>query len=287
MIDLRPMRETCGGAVGVEGDVDALAVEPIDLLAAVHDAQLVVLRNQHLDPARLELLANRLGTPARYPFADPLPGFEFVVEIRKEPDDLANFGGAWHTDTSYLAQPPSLTLLHAVEIPEGGDTLFADMVAAFDALSPGLQRSLAGMTGHNTSTLVHDAAAQHADVAGNRPATAAGAREGRHEADHPIVRVHPVTGRAALYVSRIHTAHFTGMTRPESLPMIEFLQTHATRPEFVTRLHWQPGTLAIWDNRTVQHNPLNDYQGARRVMHRVILQGERPVGADRGGVTSH
>ena len=121
---------------------------------------------------------------------------------------------------------------------------------------------------------------EHAAVAGEGTRLRAAAASA---ADHPIVRIHPVTGRPALYVSRIHTERFVGMTREESLPMIAFLQEFAVRPERCVRLAWTPGTLAIWDNRSLQHNPLNDYHGFRREMHRVILQGERPVGRVAAG----
>lgn len=248
-----------------------------EVLNAVHRQGLLVLRDQQLDPAGLQRLAARLGDPERYPFADPLPGFPHVVAVVKNPEDTHNFGGAWHSDTTYLARPPSLTLLYAVEVPEqGGDTLFADMREAYEALSSGLRRLLDGLLAHNTSALIHGSGAAHAAVAGQAPTLRRDRQESR--ALHPVVRVHPVTGHKALFVSRIHTERFDGMTREESLPLIEFLQEFATRPERVFRLRWRPGTLAIWDNRSVQHYPLNDYPGRRREMHRVILKGERPLG---------
>lgn len=265
------------GAVGAElSGYDVRSLDPHTVLRASAQHQLLVFRDQSLDPAALTAFAESLGELDQYPYAEPLPGYPFVVPIIKNPEDRANFGGDWHTDTSYLERPPGLTLLLAVETPViGGDTLFADMHAAYESVSPTLRDWLDTLLGHNVSGMVHDVAGAHAAVAGQgTPARRAAASA----ADHPVVRVHPVTGRAALYVSRIHTEHFIGLTRAESVPLIDYLQGVAIRPEHCTRLSWAPGTLAIWDNRSLQHNPLNDYHGQRREMHRIILRGERPSG---------
>jgi taurine dioxygenase len=266
------------GPFGVEvRDANDSGLAAEDLLALVHRHHLLVLRGLQLDAPALQTLAAGLGELDVYPFSDPLPGTPHVVAVTKDPDDAFNFGGAWHTDSSYLPRPPGLTLLYAVTVPGlGGDTLFADMTAAFAALSPGMQALLRQLAGNNTSSLVHSAAGAHAQVAGSQPSGQSADQV--FSATHPAVRLHPVTGREALYVSAIHTAQFDGLTREESLPLIEFLQSFAVRPERVVRLQWDPGTLAIWDNRAVQHYPLNDYPGERREMHRVIVRGERPAG---------
>jgi taurine dioxygenase len=266
------------GAFGAELiGLDVARVDPAELLTLAHRQQLLVVRDQRLDPEGLQNLAARLGELDVYPFAEPMPGTPHVVAVVKNPEDTHNFGGAWHSDTSYLSRPPSLTLLYAVELPgAGGDTLFADMCAAVQALSPRLRGFLEGLEAHNTSALVHGAGAAHEAVAGQAVAPIEAAAVA--EAVHPVVRVHPDTGRQALFLSRIHSRNFVGMTREESLPLIDFLQEFAVRPERRSRVVWRPGTLAIWDNRTVQHNPLNDYPGERREMHRVILKGERPRG---------
>jgi len=268
------------GPFGAElAGVDARALDPAALVQASAERQLLVMRGQRFTPGTLQDFAATLGTLDVYPYAEPFPDYPHVVPVIKNPEDKANFGGAWHSDTAYLERPPGLTLLYAVEIPEaGGDTLFADMCGAYEALSPLLRAWLDTLSGHNVSGMVHDTSGAHASVVGEGTRLRVAAASA---ADHPIVRVHPVTGRPALYVSRIHTEHFNGMTREESLPMIAFLQDFSVRPERCVRLSWQPGTLAIWDNRSVQHNPMNDYHGERREMHRVILQGERPVGRQR------
>ncbi|MGA1370092.1 MAG: TauD/TfdA dioxygenase family protein [Pseudomonadales bacterium] len=265
------------GPVGLElAGIDVRQIAPEMVHAAIAQAQLLVFRDQRLDPLALTEFAARLGTPEKYPYANPLPDARYVVPIIKEPEDRANFGGDWHTDTSYLERPPAFTLLLAVETPPtGGDTLFADMYDAYAALSPKLREWLDTLAARNVSGMVHDSGGAHAAVAGaprgTRSAKAAAAV-------HPVVRVHPITGRPALYLSRIHSEHFIGWTREESVPLIDFLQNFAVRAERCSRLRWAPGTLAIWDNRCLQHYPLNDYHGHRREMHRIILAGERPRG---------
>lgn len=259
------------GASCASGRAGELSTDAI--LDALHRYQLLVFPQEQLDVSSFEQLADRLGELDRYPFAAPLAESEFVVPVVKDRHELHNFGGDWHTDTSYLERPPAVTLLLARELPEtGGDTLFADMYSAYAGLSEGLRNSLQQLQGINSSSLVHDPAGAHAGVGGDRSPL----QVAQTAARHPVVRAHPVTGKPALYVSLVHTERFSGMSREESLPLLEFLQQQAIRAENCVRLPWQLGMLAIWDNRCLQHLPLNDYPGQRRAMLRIILRGERP-----------
>jgi taurine dioxygenase len=245
--------------------------------AALLEHHVLALRDQRLDPVALSTFAAKLGEREVYPFAEALPEDPYVVPIVKEPEDESNFGGIWHTDSSYLPEPPGLTMLYAVLLPQrGGDTLFADMHAAYRALPERTRARIDGLTAQFTSSLVHDENGAYAQVAGaNRNRRAAGTTV--TDAIHPVVRTHPCSGSKALYVSLAHTRCFVGQSRDESLPLLTQLAEHAVQSRFCTRLRWTVGTLAIWDNRSVQHFPLNDYPGERRVMHRVILKGERPA----------
>lgn len=268
------------GAFGVEVtncDVATLSDDGLaEFVAQLNEAGLVVCRDQTLTPRTLSAFAGRIGERDAYPFAKPLADDPFVIPVLKEAEDEFNFGGMWHTDTSYLEYPPSFTLLHAVELPpRGGDTLYADARMAFEALSPALQTLLMSLTGIYTASLVHDNYGAFASVAGADRNRLSPTDFPTH-VEHPIIRTHPVTGRRCIYSSLGHTERLKGMTVAESRPLLEFLAGQTTRAEFCTRLSWQPGTLAIWDNRSVQHYPLNDYPGHRREMHRVILKGERP-----------
>lgn len=232
----------------------------------------IFFRDQSLDADQLLALARLFGEPAPYPLLPGIEGYPEITEILKRPEQRENFGGIWHSDTTYLDEPPMATLLIAREVPPaGGDTQWASMTAAYDALSPGMQRMLDGLVAVNTSALAavsktrEDALRAH----GSLPPP-------ERQARHPVVRTHPETGRRALYLSQAHTARFDGFTDAESAPLIEYLTRHATRPEFTCRFRWTPGSIALWDNRCTMHYPLNDYHGHRRLMHRITLRGDRP-----------
>jgi taurine dioxygenase len=217
--------------------------------------------------------ARRIGDPVEYPFVKGLDGYPEIIAIAKLPHETVNFGGIWHSDTVYLERPPMGTLLIAREVPPfGGDTMFANMYAAYEALSPGMQRLLDGMDAVNSSEL--------ADVSKTREDRIADSGYDTREtyvSEHPVVRTHPETGRKALYVNVAHTERFVDMTVEESRPLLEFLFVHSVRPEFTCRLRWQVGTLAMWDNRCAMHNPINDYHGHQRVMNRITLAGDVPT----------
>jgi len=228
----------------------------------------VFFRDQKLDPAQFMAFARAMGKPIEYPFVKGIEGFPEVIEVKKLEHEKHNFGGIWHSDTAYLQEPPMGSMLIAREIPSyGGDTEFASQYLAYEALSDGLKRLLEGMVAVNASS--------KADVTRTREDRVKEYAE-HYEAEHPVVRTHPETGRKALYVNRGHTLRFRGMTEAESAPLLEFLFRHQVKPEFTCRFQWQVGSLAFWDNRCTQHNPINDYHGHRRVMHRITLAGDRP-----------
>ena len=255
--------------------------EDPDAWAAIHQAFLehavLVFRAQTLEPADLMRIGARFGPPCHYPFVTGMAGFPYVFEVVKEPEETRNFGGNWHSDTTYLAQPPLATLLYAVETPAwGGDTLFASTRAAYAALSSGLQRLVDELVGINSAGLKHSGGRTHLhkDI-GSMQIHDTDAAD-RMEAEHPVVRTHPETGRRALYLSRSHTVRFRGWSEEESRALIDYLQAHQTRPEFTCRVSWTPGTLVIWDNRCTQHNAINDYHGQRRRMRRLTVGAQTP-----------
>ncbi len=266
------------GALGAEiGGVDLATAVDDDTIAAIRrawlDQKVVFFRDQQLTPEQFLAFARRMGDLARYPFVPGLDEHPEIIAVTKLPEERTNFGGIWHSDTAYLEEPPMATMLLAREVPPaGGDTLFADMYAAFAALSPAMQQLLEPLRAVNSSAL--------ADVSKTREDRIrdTGSLEDLavYEAVHPVVRTHPETGRKALYVNVAHTSRFEGMTEEESRPLLQFLFQHQVRPEFTCRFRWEVGSLALWDNRCVQHNPVNDYHGFRRVMHRITLAGDRP-----------
>ena len=202
-----------------------------------------------------------------------LDEFPEIIPVLKLANERINFGGIWHSDTAYLDVPPMASMLVAREVPAaGGDTLFANMYLAYEALSDGMKRLLAPLRAINSSA--------SADVSRTREdrikdSARADARK-EYTASHPIVRVHPETGRKALYVNTAHTVGIEGLTAEESAPILGYLYHHQIRPEFTCRFRWRPGSLAFWDNRCAQHNAINDYQGHRRLLHRITLAGDKP-----------
>ncbi len=264
------------GALGAEiGGVNAAGPLGDEAVAEVRQALLdhlvIFLRGQQLAPPQLLAFASRFGRPMEYPQLKGLPECPLVTPVIKLEHERQNFGGVWHSDTTYLERPPMGSLLYAVETPPfGGDTLFASQYAAYEALSDGMKATLARLDGVSSST--------KAEVSRTREDRLrdAGAEPKALTAVHPVVRTHPETGRKALYVNFGHTANFEGWSETESAALLDYLFRHQVRPEFTCRFHWEPGSLAFWDNRCVQHNPVNDYHGHRRVMHRVTLEGDRP-----------
>jgi taurine dioxygenase len=241
---------------------------------ALLDHGVIFLRNQPLTPAQFLAFSHAMGEPIEYPFVKGLPDHPQIIEVKKLEHEKVNFGGIWHSDTTYLQEPPMGSMLLAKEVPPyGGDTLFASQYAAYDALSDTMKRLLDGLQGISSSA--------KADVSKTREDRIkdGGTDEAKKEyrAEHPIVRTHPETGRKALYVNVAHTAGIVGMTDEESAPILQFLFSHQVKPEFTCRFVWEKDSIAFWDNRCVQHNPVNDYHGFRRVMQRITLRGDKPV----------
>ena len=278
---MRPISvQPVAGALGAEiSGVDLAKDLSDDTVAAIRRAWLqhlvIFFRDQDLSPAEFLAFARRFGEPVEYPFVKGLDEFPEIIPVLKLEHERVNFGGIWHSDTAYLDVPPMASMLVAREVPvAGGDTLFANMYLAYEWLSAGMKRVLDGLVAVNSSS--------NADVSRTREdrmkdSGRTGARE-EYVAAHPVVRVHPETGRRALYVNVAHTVRFEGMTHEESAPLLEYLYRHQVRPEFTCRFRWRPGSLAFWDNRCAQHNAINDYQGHRRLLHRITLAGDTPKG---------
>jgi taurine dioxygenase len=276
-MDIQPL----AGALGAE--VRGVSLQALadagwrELHRAFLEYAVLAIRDQALEPADLMRVGSRFGEPCFYPFVTGLEGYPHIFEVVKEEQETTNFGGNWHSDTTYLAKPPAATLLYAVETPtHGGDTLFASTRAAYEALSAGMRSMLDGLVGVNSAGLKYGGgrSQMHSVIGGMKVHDTDRAEE--YEAEHPVVRTHPQTGRKALYVSRSHTIRFRDMSEAESRPLVDFLQEHQTRPEFTCRVRWQPGTLTIWDNRCTQHNAVNDYTGQRRRMRRLTVGPEVP-----------
>lgn len=266
------------GALGAEiGGIDLRQPLRSESIAQIRQALLdhlvIFFRDQDLSSANFLAFAEAFGTPAHYPLIKGIPGYPTIIEIAKLELERSNFGGIWHSDTTYLETPPMGSMLYALEVPPyGGDTLFANQYLAYETLSEPFRDFLDGLVAVNSSA--------KADVSMTREdmIKKAGDPAEMHDfvSEHPAVRTHPETGRKCLYVNVAHTSHFKGMTERESAPILNYLFEHQVRPEFTCRFVWRTRSLAFWDNRAAQHNPINDYHGFRRVMRRITLAGDRP-----------
>ena len=256
-------------------------ISGIDLGAPLDDATVAALeqalaehlvlffRDQPLDLDRLGAFGRRFGPPHTHPTTPDLPGHPGIMAIHTEPGSATYAGRMWHSDVSCDVEPPLASILHLHRVPPtGGDTLFASMTAAWDALSPALQGFLEGLTARHEG--------RH-NLGGYFGATQADLRDGKFpEAIHPVVRRHPATGRKALFVNETFTTRIVELSAEESRAVLALLYRHIGRPEFQCRFRWQPDSVAFWDNRAAQHMALRDYAEIRSG-HRFTIAGDRPA----------
>ena len=232
------------------------------------DHGVIFFREQKITPAQQMAFAQHWGDVHLHPHMPCLPDHPGIIEVVKKETDTTVFGENWHTDQMFTPTPARVTLLYAKQVPPfGGDTLYANLHMAYDTLSDGMKAMIANL---RTISLY--------DKKKKRPAamTPSAPDDDPEPAEHPLVRPHPETGKKALYLCHIGMTHqIVGMTEDESRPLLTYLMSHATRPEFTCRFRWEVGSLAVWDNRRALHYPVNDYYGHRRVMHRITIEGER------------
>lgn len=270
-LEVRRMSGGCGAEVlGV--DLANLSNSDLQTVRdAFRDFGVVFFRDQRITPEEHIAFARRWGPIEINKFFPADGSYPEIAEVRKEADQTVNIGGGWHTDHSYDEAPALGSILVAREVPEfGGDTLFADLRAAYDALSEGLKETLESMRAVHSSRHVFGAAGVYkdtdrADTFGNEHLVG--------DTVHPVVITHPESGRKVLYVNPAFTLRFDGWSAEESRPLLEYLYRHAVRPEFTCRFRWSAGSVAFWDNRATWHYALNDYHGQRRLMHRITVAG--------------
>ena len=277
-LDVRPL----SGALGAELFGAELS-KPLsnevfaEIYQALLDHLVIFFRDQDLTPEQHRDFAARFFKLEAHPFVQSLEGIPEIVEIVKEADEFKNWGGPWHADVTFKKQPSVGAVLYAREVPDyGGDTLFANMYLAYEALSEGMKAVLEGLHAVHESgekgRFYEDFKGMHGKSAPMESST------------HPVVRTHPETGKKALFVNAAYTRRFKDMTEEESRPLLEYLWAHAVMPEFTCRYRWAQGSLAVWDNRVSLHHAVDDDfdarrngRGFRRVMHRATMAGERPL----------
>ncbi len=273
MLEIIPM----AGALGAEihGLDLAQTLNEDDILRLrklLNEYQVIFFRDQDISPARQKALALTFGPLQTHPAYDTVAGFPEITILESTPDKPTKIE-AWHSDMTFRLHPPMGTVLKAVITPaRGGDTLWSSMTAAFDGLSSSMQTFLSGLTAvHDFSHGFRESLAEPggrerlADaVAANPPVR------------HPVIRTHPETGKKVIFVNSLFTTRIEELCAAESEALLQFLFQHVRTDEYTCRFHWRPHSIAIWDNRSTQHKPVNDYFPAHRRMERITIDGDRP-----------
>ena len=268
-IEVMPMAATIGAEIrGVDLREELDDATFAELERAHHDYKVLVFRDQDLDTQQHLRFARRFGELEEHPFLPSADGNVEVVRFQKD-EEVVGVENVWHSDVSWRECPALGAVLRAREVPAvGGDTLFSDMIAAYEGLADEVKQAIEG------KVAVHDFA--HSFGLAMDPQQLEEQRRKFPAVEHPIVRTHPATGRKILYVNGIFTSHIKGMERSESDALLQHLYRQAAVPEYQVRLRWEKNTVAFWDNRSVQHYAANDYWPQPRVMERVAIVGDRP-----------
>jgi len=257
------------------------APEPVlaEVKAAWARHAVVAFPDQPLSLEALEAFTLQMGGFGHDPYIQPMAGHPNVLELRREPDEKAtNFGAGWHSDWSFQEAPPAATLLHAKVVPPvGGDTLFADACAAYEALSPTMQAMLAPLKAIHSARQAYGTKGVFAKETQKRTLQIMVSEDADGALTHPLVRTHPVTGRKALFVSPVYTVGIEGLAEGEARAILSFLFAHLTEARFIYRHKWREQMLLMWDNRCTMHFAEGGYDGHLRLMHRTTVAGDIPV----------
>jgi len=272
-IEVTPQSTALGAVIsGID-----LSKEPSKrAMAELEDAfgrySVIFFRDQNLTPQQHIAMAERWGAINVNRFFKPLDGYPQIAQVIKEANQKENIGGTWHTDHSYDLIPAMGSMLYAREVPTvGGDTLFSSMYLAYEALSEDMKKMLADLKAWHSSR--HAFGYSVTDSEHFEDGRLANPSQATQDALHPVVITHPLTRRKALYVNADFTVRFDGWTVEQSQPILDLLYAHGACQEFTCRFHWEPDSIAFWDNRATWHYAMNDYQGHRRIMHRITLEG--------------
>lgn len=278
-LDIRPLAPAMGAEIsGVD------LGKPVDdaLFAALHAALLehgaIFLRDQQLTAASQLAFARRFGALEVHPIVEGTSEHPEVIRVHKPAGERASFGVGWHSDNSFLERPSAATLLYATRVPPvGGDTLYASAAAAYEALSPPLRELVDGLHAVHSAARAYDPGETGASkYEGRAPIRYRWSEAVQARVRHPVVRTHPEMGRKTLFVNPMFTQSIEGLAPHESRALLDLLYAHCTRPEFTCRFRWQPGSVAMWDNRQVWHYAMDDYVGHERLMFRVTIAGDVP-----------
>ena len=272
------------GALGAEiWDIDLSgSLTPLErdaLVDALHRYGVLCIRDQKLTHVSQIALASIFGTPDVHPIAKGLEAYPEIIRVRKPAGEQAFFGTSWHSDNSFFEAPSAITILYGEQIPPvGGDTIYASMELAWRSLSEPMQRFLEPLRAiHSARSAFDPRTTGEAKYRGDAAIQYSYSDAIYEQVEHPVVRTHPRTGRKSLYVNPMFTQEIVGLSAPESAALLSLLYDVSTQPELTCRLRWQNGSVAIWDNRFLQHYAIDDYTDFERLMYRVTIAGDRPV----------
>lgn len=272
MYDVRPT----AGALGAEiHGIDLRQASP-DMYAEVRrlmvEYGVIFFRDQAISPAQHKALAESFGPLQTHPAYNTVEGFPEITILESTPDMPTKIE-AWHTDMTFRRHPPMGAVLRSrIVPPKGGDTLWSCAAAAYEGLSGAMQNFLSGLTAmHDFAYGFKESLAEP----GGRERLAK-ALEDYPPVEHPVIRTHPESGRKVIFVNSLFTTHITGMKAAESRSLLAFLYEHLATPEYTCRFRWQDNSVAIWDNRSTQHKPINDYFPAPRRLERITIDGDKP-----------
>lgn len=273
MLDIKPL----GGALGAEIHgldlVNELGADDLERVRKLlNEYEVIFFRDQDISPERQRALALSLGPLQTHPAYETVEGYPEITILESTPDKPTRIE-AWHSDMTFREHPPMATVLRSVIVPpRGGDTLWSSMTAAYEGLSVPMRTFLERLTA--VHDFAHGFRESLAEPGGQE--RLAGAIEKYPPVRHPVIRTHPETGRKVIFVNSLFTTHIVGLAPAESAQLLQFLYEHITTAEYTCRFQWRAHSVAIWDNRSTQHKPINDYFPAHRKLYRITIDGDQP-----------
>jgi taurine dioxygenase len=273
MFSVNPLSSALGAELsGVDLTTDMSPAVLQEIRQQLLEHEVIFFRDQDISPEQHRALAASFGPLQTHPAYDTVAGIPEITILESTAENPTKIE-AWHTDMTFRQHPPLGCVLRSKIIPaKGGDTMWASMTAAYDALSPAMQNFLSDLSAeHDFSYGFKESLAE----LGGRERLAQAVAE-NPPVIHPVIRTHPETGKKVIFVNSLFTTRILELSREESQAVLTFLYGHITTPEFSCRFNWKANSIAIWDNRSTQHKPVNDYFPAHRMLHRVVIDGDKP-----------
>jgi len=273
MLDIKPVAGALGAEIhGIDLSRELTADIVTEIRSLLIEHEVIFFRDQQVEPQHQRALAQIFGPAQTHPAYNTVDGYPEITILESTPEKPTKIE-AWHADMTFRQHPPMVTILRSIITPDrGGDTLWSSMTAAYDGLSAGMQSFLEGLVA------VHDFAwgfKESMAEPGGRERLAE-AVQNNPPVRHPVIRTHPESGKKVIFVNSLFTTHIEGLTAVESKAILTFLFEHITTVEYTCRFQWRPNSIAIWDNRSTQHKPVNDYFPAHRQLNRITVDGDKP-----------